>query len=98
MITAMSTNTTTNTAPAVCRVGLKKTEVEQLLKNYKFPASAFTVKQAYDEIGARHWLIRSYIKKNAQVVGDAQKVAGTNGKARGKAAKLYLLPEDKRTY
>jgi len=43
-------------------------------------------------------LIRSFVKKNAKIVGDAPKAAGANGKARGKAAKLYQLPADKLTY
>lgn len=78
--------------------GLKKPEVIALLKGFKFPSVPFTVMQVYTDIGARHWLIRSFIKKNAKIVGDAPKAAGANGKARGKAAKLYQLPADKLTY
>lgn len=78
--------------------GLKKAEVVALLKSFKFPAEPFTVRQVYTQIGARHWLIRSFVKKNAKIVGDAPKAAGANGKARGKAAKLYQLPADKLTY
>ena len=92
-------NTTTNTSTVQHpRQGLKKAEVTDLLKNYKFPATPFTVKQAYYEIGARHWMIRSFIKKNATVVGEAPKDTGANGKTRGKAAKLYQLPADKLTF
>lgn len=78
--------------------GLKKAEVVALLKSFKFPSEPFTVRQVYTQIGARHWLIRSFVKKNAKIVGDAPKAAGANGKARGKAAKLYQLPADKLTY
>lgn len=78
--------------------GLKKAEVIALLKGFKFPSEPFTVRQVYTEIGARHWLIRSFIKKNAQIVGDAPKTAGVNGKPRGKIAKLYQLPADRLNY
>ena len=85
-------NTNTSSTSKIPKDGLKKSEVSNLMKNYTFPSTPFTVKQVYSEVGARHWMIRSFIKKNATVVGEDQKVAGANGKARGKAAKLYLLP------
>jgi len=90
-----TTKTTTANEP---KRGLKKAEVVALLKGFKFPSEPFTVRQVYTQIGARHWLIRSFVKKNAKIVGDAPKAAGANGKARGKAAKLYQLPADKLTY
>lgn len=96
---AKSTKPTTKSTPTnEPKRGLKKAEVVALLKSFKFPSEPFTVRQVYCEIGARHWLIRSFVKKNAKIVGDAPKAAGANGKARGKAAKLYQLPADKLTY
>lgn len=86
------------TAPGTPKRGLKKADVVALLKDFKFPSEPFTVREVYNQIGARHWLIRSFVKKNAKIVGDAPKAASANGKARGKAAKLYQLPADKLTY
>lgn len=100
--TATAAKPTKSTKPATTKGepkrGLKKAEVVALLKSFKFPSEPFTVRQVYCDIGARHWLIRSYVKKNAKIVGDAPKATGANGKARGKAAKLYQLPADKLTY
>lgn len=78
--------------------GAKKSEVVALLKNFTFPSTPFTVRDVYCSLGVCHGLIRSYVKKNAKIVGDAPKAAGTAGKARGKAAKLYQLPADKLNY
>jgi len=78
--------------------GAKKSEVVALLKNFTFPANPFTVREVYCSLGVCHGLIRSYVKKNAKIVGDAPKAAGSTGKARGKAAKLYQLPADKLNY
>jgi|LauGreDrversion4_2_1035121.scaffolds.fasta_scaffold02474_10 hypothetical protein len=82
-------------APTTPRRGLRKTEVVELLKNFTFPAEPFTIKQACTSLGADHWLIHTYVKANAQIVGDAPKASGPNGKTRGKHAKLYQLPSDK---
>lgn len=87
--------TTKPTAPSTPRRGLRKTEVVELLKNFKFPAEPFTIKQACTNLGADHWLIHTYVKANAAIVGDAPKATGPNGKTRGKHAKLYQLPADK---
>jgi len=89
-----NTATTTATASAPAR-GLRKPEVVAMLKNFKFPSEPFTIKQACTALGADHWLIHNYVKANGKIVGDAPKSAGPNGKARGKAAKLYQLPADK---
>jgi hypothetical protein len=78
--------------------GVKKAEVVALLKNYTFPSTPFTVRDVYCSLGVCHGLIRSFVKKNAKIVGDAPKAAGSTGKARGKAAKLYQLPADKLNY
>ena len=78
--------------------GAKKAEVVALLKNFTFPTNPFTVREVYCSLGVCHGLIRSYVKKNAKIVGDAPKAAGSTGKARGKAAKLYQLPADKLNY
>lgn len=86
---------TAPTAPTTPRRGLRKTEVVELLKNFQFPSEPFTIKQACTALGADHWLIHNYVKANGKIVGDAPKSAGPNGKARGKAAKLYQLPADK---
>ena len=85
---------TNNTASSPVR-GLRKSEVVAMLKNFKFPSEPFTIKQACVSLGADHWLIHNYVKANGKIVGDAPKSAGPNGKARGKAAKLYQLPADK---
>lgn len=77
------------------RRGLRKTEVVEMLKNFQFPSEPFTIKQACTALGADHWLIHTYVKANARIVGDAPKTAGPNGKTRGKHAKLYQLPADK---
>lgn len=91
---ANTVTTTTATASAPAR-GLRKPEVVAMLKNFKFPSEPFTIKQACTALGADHWLIHNYVKANGKIVGDAPKSAGPNGKARGKAAKLYQLPADK---
>ena len=78
--------------------GAKKSEVVALLKNFTFPSTPFTVRDVYCSLGVCHGLIRSYVKKNAKIVGDAPKAASSTGKARGKAAKLYQLPADKLNY
>ena len=91
---ANTATTTTATASAPAR-GLRKPEVVAMLKNFKFPSEPFTIKQACTALGADHWLIHNYVKANGKIVGDAPKSAGPNGKARGKAAKLYQLPADK---
>ena len=91
---ANTATTTTATASAPAR-GLRKPKVVAMLKNFKFPSEPFTIKQACTALGADHWLIHNYVKANGKIVGDAPKSAGPNGKARGKAAKLYQLPADK---
>jgi len=91
---ANTVTTTTATTSTPVR-GLRKTEVVAMLKNFKFPSEPFTIKQACTALGADHWLIHNYVKANGKIVGDAPKSAGPNGKARGKAAKLYQLPADK---
>jgi len=91
---ANTATTTTATTSAPAR-GLRKPEVVAMLKNFKFPSEPFTIKQACTALGADHWLIHNYVKANGKIVGDAPKSAGPNGKARGKAAKLYQLPADK---
>lgn len=91
---ANTATATTATASAPAR-GLRKPEVVAMLKNFKFPSEPFTIKQACTALGADHWLIHNYVKANGKIVGDAPKSAGPNGKARGKAAKLYQLPADK---
>lgn len=90
-----NTATTTTAAASAPARGLRKPEVVAMLKNFKFPSEPFTIKQACTALGADHWLIHNYVKANGKIVGDAPKSAGPNGKARGKAAKLYQLPADK---
>jgi len=90
-----NTATTTTAAASAPARGLRKPKVVAMLKNFKFPSEPFTIKQACTALGADHWLIHNYVKANGKIVGDAPKSAGPNGKARGKAAKLYQLPADK---
>ena len=95
----MNTNNNSATATSsTIRTGLKKKEVLSMLKNFTFPSTPFTIKQAVTSFGADHWLIYTYVKKNGTIVGDAPKDKGANGKTRGPAAKLYQLPADKLRY
>lgn len=70
------------------RTGVKKAEVDELLKTFKFSTEPQTIKQLVTSTGINHWAIVDHIKKNGQIVGDAPKDPG----ARGKAAKLYRMP------
>jgi hypothetical protein len=88
--TASSQSTTTNV-----RKGIRKKEAIAMLKSFTFPSEPFTLRDLVTQFGANHWLVTHWAKQHGQVVGIATKTAGTNGKTRGPAAKLYKLPADK---
>lgn len=94
----MNTANTSATATTSVRKGIKKSEAINMLKSFQFPSEPFTLRDLVTKFGANHWLVTHWAKQHGQVVGTATKVAGTNGKARGPAAKLYKLPTDKLTF
>jgi hypothetical protein len=69
------------------RKGVKKPEAMSLVSTFAFPPTPFTIKEAVHAIGIDHWYVSEYVKKNANIVGDAPKAKGS----RGPAAKLYQI-------
>lgn len=88
----------TSVSTTSIRKGLKKSEALNMLKSFQFPTEPFTLRELVTAFGANHWLVTHWAKQHGQVVGTATKSAGTNGKTRGPAAKLYKLPSDKLTF
>ena len=67
------------------RRGLKKVDAVKVVENFKFPTKPFTLNDIFAATGIYHWYLVEFVKKNANIVGDAPKAPGV----RGKAAKLY---------
>lgn len=93
-----NTSAASSVTTATVRKGIKKSEAINMLKSFQFPSEPFTLRDLVTKFGANHWLVTHWAKQHGQVVGTATKVAGTNGKTRGPAAKLYKLPADKLTF